>query len=296
MRLLLQDLLGDLPAADFVRDHYLQRPLARAGTGGSLGPLATWEAIDRLVTDPGCDLVLVRDGRPFPGERPKDAAEARRLFAEGYSLALRNPDRVDAGLAQLGRTLSTELQGTVNLHVYATPAGHGSFGWHYDPEEVFIVQTLGTKRYLLRENTQHPSPLADDLAPHTDVTRERTPVVECTLQAGDVLYIPSGWWHQTHAETESLSVSVGLLAPTALDVLDFLRAQLARDPAWRRRLAPVGRAVPGTDAEKLHALKAQLGALGEALSERLGSDALALQFVMASVRRAMASAALRSAR
>ena len=110
---------------------------------------------------PGCDLLVVRDGSVHPGARPASAQEARARFADGWSLALRQPDAHDPALAEVGRTLVAELCGTLNLHVYATPPSRGSFGWHYDPEEVFILQTQGTKRYLLRENTVNPRPLLE---------------------------------------------------------------------------------------------------------------------------------------
>jgi ribosomal protein L16 Arg81 hydroxylase len=49
-------------------------------------------------------------------------------------------------------------------------------------------------------------------------------------------YIPGGYWHSTSAVTQSISLSVGVNAPTALDYFDSIRTQLAQSILWRQRL------------------------------------------------------------
>ena len=291
--MLIDTLLGDLPRTAFLQDHYLQRPVARPSTAAHLRELATWATVERLVENPSCDLLLVRDGTPWSGPRPASAREARALFEQGYSLVLRHADRQDASLAELGRTLSAELQGTVNLQVYCTPAGHGSFGWHCDPEEVFIFQTAGAKRYQLRRNTLNPTPLLETLTDVTNVSRERTPVEECWLQAGDWLYIPGGYWHHVDAPgQESISISVGLMPPTPIDVLDFLRAHLLRSRPWQRRLPPLGHASALPDEEKVALYRALFQELGDGLKRMMEDPRLVLRFMAATASAGLRSSAL----
>lgn len=288
--MLIDTLLGGIPRSVFLREHYFQQPLARPSTAEELRKLATWDTAERLIETPECDLLLVRDGKLWTGPRPASAREARALHAQGYSIVLRHADRHDPGLAELGRALSAELQGTINLQLYCTPAGHGSFGWHCDPEEVFIFQTLGAKRYLLRQNTLNPTPLHETLTDAPDVSRERTPVQECRLNAGDWLYIPGGYWHHVTApEQESISISVGLMPPTRVDVLDFLRAQVLRSRAWQQRLPPLGHASPLSDAEKMALYQGLFQELGGELKRMLEDPRLVLRFMAAS-----ASAGLRT--
>lgn len=279
--LLLQRLLGDLPLEDFFARHWLQAPLLRPGGAASALPLASWEVVRRLVETPACDLLLVRDGALHPGARPASWAEAQAAFSAGYTLALRQADRHDAALADLGRTLVAELHATLNLQLYCTPARHGSFGWHSDPEEVFILQTSGYKTYLLRENTVAPAPLPETLGGPAQLARETSPEQSFTLGPGDLLYIPGGWWHATRAAEDAVSLSVGLMPPTALAVLDFLRAQLVRSPQWRRRLPPLGRASPLGDEEKHAAVRAAVEALATELHGQLGAPALPARFFAA---------------
>jgi 50S ribosomal protein L16 3-hydroxylase len=291
--MLIDTLLGGLPRTTFFQEHYFQQPLARPAMAAHLRELATWATIERLVETPACDLLLVRDGVLWSGPRPTSAREARKLFEDGYSLALRHADRHDAALAELGRTLSAELQGTVNLQVYCTPAGHGSFGWHCDPEEVFIFQTVGAKRYLLRQNTLNPTPLHETLTDETSVERERTPIQECVLQAGDWLYIPGGYWHHVSApEQESISISVGLMPPTPIDILGFLRAHLVRSRTWQRRLPPLGHASPLSDAEKVELYRTLFQELGGELQRMMEDPRMVLRFMAAAASAGLRSSAL----
>jgi hypothetical protein len=61
----------------------------------------------------------------------------------------------------------------------------------------------------------------------------------------------------------NVSLAVGLMCPTALDVLDFLRKRLPGSIRWRQRLPVVTKASPSADAEPVSRhqdLFAELGA------------------------------------
>jgi ribosomal protein L16 Arg81 hydroxylase len=142
---------------------------------------------------------------------PHSQSDALQLVEQGYTLLVRHAERHDPRLAHLAAEFQAAFAAPVNIHMYCTPGGQYGFGWHYDAEEVFILQTRGTKEYFLRRNTMNPNPVPE---PHYDfsaISRERTPVMACTLVAGDWLYIPSGWWHAATAREDSLSISVGVL-------------------------------------------------------------------------------------
>jgi ribosomal protein L16 Arg81 hydroxylase len=59
----------------------------------------------------------------------------------------------------------------------------------------------------------------------------------CRLEAGDWLYIPSGWWHIAHTQAESIHLSIGVLPVVRLKLFEFLTQRLARFPFWCQRLA-----------------------------------------------------------
>ena len=66
---------------------------------------------------------------------------------------IRHAEQVDAGLARLAALFTQDIPGKVHIQLFVTPAGTHGFGWHYDDEDVFIVQTEGSKDYFFRDNT-----------------------------------------------------------------------------------------------------------------------------------------------
>lgn len=294
--MLLEELLNDFPRERFLREHYQKRPYSGRAAAERLLELGSWSTVDELVEGTECDLLLARQGVPYTGERPKTAKEARELFAQGYTLVLRQPDQHHAGLSQLARGFSAELHGRINLHLYCTPAGQHGFGWHCDPEEVFILQTAGRKDYLLRENTLQPVPLPEALPSGALAAQETTPVETRSLSAGDFIYIPAGHWHMAQAPEEALSISIGLMAPTLLDVLDSVRATLASNPVWRRRLPALGHASELDDARKLELLRTLFTELGGELQRALSEPGLPLRFLAQTARFYFRAAGLRGGR
>ncbi|QDE87581.1 cupin [Myxococcus xanthus] len=291
--MLLDELLNGFPRERFLQEHYLRRPFTGASAAERLQRLGTWETIDFLVEETACDVLLARQGVPYPGDRPTTAKAARELFAQGYTLALRQPDLHHPDLAQLARAFSAELHGRINLHIYCTPAGHHGFGWHCDPEEVFILQTAGRKDYLLRENTLHPAPLPESVPSGSLAAQEKTPVETHSLGAGDFIYIPGGHWHMAQASEEALSISIGLMPPTLLDLLDGVRAALASSPVWRRRMPSLGRASTLDDPSKLALLRTLLSELGGELQRQLADPGYPLRFLAQTARFYLRSTGIR---
>jgi 50S ribosomal protein L16 3-hydroxylase len=205
----------DEVSLDTFRTVYLGRhPYVRPDTAAPAVPLLDWRTVERLV-DGGADLLLVRNGRSWSGPLPRTYREARRAFGDGYSIVLRGCERIDPGLQGLADSVAGEFEGQVAVQVFATPAGFRSFGWHYDCEDVFIVQTEGTKEYRLRQNTVNPRPTLESMPRDMQFERETTPVVAATLTPGDWLFVPRGWWHSAGASADSLSLSIGVLGPEA---------------------------------------------------------------------------------
>jgi ribosomal protein L16 Arg81 hydroxylase len=69
--------------------------------------------------------------------------------------------------------------------------------------------------------------------------RELMPLVRVLLRAGDLLYIPCGYWHKAEAQPTgetAISLAVGVMSPSALDVYEFVRSRLAQSLGWRQRL------------------------------------------------------------
>ena len=70
----------------------------------------------------------------------------------------------------------------------------------------------------------------------------------CRLEAGDWLYIPSGWWHIARTQAASVHLSIGIMPVPRLQLFAFLAHFLAPSPFWCKRLPLVHPAEAGTPA------------------------------------------------
>ena len=258
----LQTLLGDVPLQQFVAEHYHRLPYSRSGSARGFSDLGSWETLTSILAKDDADVLVCRRNEQLPIARLTTTDEARRLVDDGFTLLVRNAERHDTRLQELAAAFEADLAGPVNIHMYCTPAEQFGFGWHYDAEEVFIIQTTGRKEYSLRKNTVNPWPVEETLPADMRYEREIMPLMKCDLRAGDWLYIPSGYWHMGQSSETAISLAIGVLPQTGIDVFDFLRAKILDSLFWRQRLPTTGRGSPlDPDALKatLHQLFADFG-------------------------------------
>ncbi len=208
---MLETWLGDVTTSQFLADYVGKRPLARPCTGASATRLVDWAVVGRILEGPRApDVVVARDGRRHPGPEPRTLAEARALFAMGCTTVIRHCERHDPALRDAAREIARELPGNVAIQIHATPREHHGFGWHYDFEDVLIVQTAGQKEYFLRANTVNPRPTRSRMPRDMRFEDETSPLMACWLVPGDFLYIPAGFWHVARCHEDALSLSVGV--------------------------------------------------------------------------------------
>jgi len=275
----LEQLLAGVPVSVFVEQYYLKLPFSRPGGCKHLAGRAGWPLVEALLRAPGADFLAARPDGVWPGTGRPSPEEARALLAGGHTLRFRHAERHDAVLTELAEGFRRAFLGGVDVHVCCTPAGQPGLGWHYDAEDVFVLQTEGSKEWSLRKNTVHPWPLPETIPQDMRLQREIMPVLRCDLHAGDWLYIPAGYWHQSRAGAESVSLAVGVLSATALDVYDFLRARLLDSLQWRQRLPTPGDASPLGEEELLDRYRELFAELGRDLADLLGRERTARDFL-----------------
>ncbi|MGE3776515.1 MAG: cupin domain-containing protein [Pirellulaceae bacterium] len=266
----LDSLFAPFTLAEFLGNYFHCLPYCRSQAALEFQSLGTWTTLDEILKSPGADVLVVRDGSPCPGAAPCDREAAEALTRDGCTVLVRHAEQCHGGLARLAEAFRAAFRAPIDVHVYATPPGRHGFGWHYDAEDVFIIQTSGVKEYGLRKNTVHPWPLVESLPADMGYPREIMPLQRVTLSAGDWLYIPCGYWHKATALTSpetAISLAVGVLSPAAVGVLDFARRYLTSSLIWRQRL-PV--AANGRTEAELDSLYAELfDRLARDLSETL---------------------------
>jgi 50S ribosomal protein L16 3-hydroxylase len=204
-----------LPLDDeFFAGYFTRLPHARPHAAMQAAALLGWETFDRVLAG-GVDVLTVAGGRLVDAPPPRSAAEVRRLLRLGVSTVTRGSERHDPGLQALVRDLGRLLPGEIHVQLYATPAGTHSYGWHYDFEDVFIVQTLGEKSYYFRDNTVARDTRLGETLDFGRIKEESSQLMAATLVAGDFLYLPRRWWHLVKCVRDSLSISIGVMPPEA---------------------------------------------------------------------------------
>ncbi|MEX2286458.1 MAG: cupin domain-containing protein [Planctomycetaceae bacterium] len=258
---MIERLLDPALLPTFINEHYQKLPFALAGGAKDFVPLAGWDTIEAVLSKPNVDWLTVRKGEKVESRAPRSQQDVKRLLNDGVTLVIRHAERHADSLAQLAESFRDDFGGDVDVHIYCTPADGFGFGWHYDAEEVFIIQTAGTKTYSLRKNTVNPWPVAETLPADMHYGAEIMPLLRCRLQAGDWLYIPSGYWHKGDAEHEAVSMAVGVKPLSGVDVFDFLRKEVLESLRWRQRLPILGRAAKYQDLsveDRCHELFSEL--------------------------------------
>jgi ribosomal protein L16 Arg81 hydroxylase len=279
--MILSQLLRDSERHTFMEQHFSRLPYVEFQGCRDLVTLGTWSAVERIIQQPSVDLIVGRGGDRWEGTLPKCLAEAKAALAAGFTLGIRKAQRHDDRLAELASSFHVDFLAPIDIHIYCTPGGASGFGWHYDAEDVFILQTHGTKEWRLRKNTVNPWPLVETLPSDMRYDREIMPLQRATLAAGDWLYIPPGYWHRTEAGDESISLSIGIQSRTGIDVFDFLRPRLLDSLRWRERLPPAGAASRKSQDELVAAYSARFTELGKDFADLLRRPELVREFLAA---------------
>lgn len=207
---MLEEWLNPIEVSSFTRDYLRTQPHASPSTASCAMPIFGWDTLDRLLIRNPPDVLVVARGKLLEVPTPRTLSETLDLLTSGVSLVIRRAERLDPGVAGLAASVTRHIPGEVHVQLIVTPAGTYGFGWHYDDEDVFIVQTEGSKDYFFRDNTverERPSDTAPDF---TQFGNEVSPIGTARLLAGDWLYIPARWWHAAKCIEDSLSISLGI--------------------------------------------------------------------------------------
>jgi 50S ribosomal protein L16 3-hydroxylase len=172
--------------------------------------------------------------------------EALKLYEAGMTLyfdVLRDSGRAWSGAVAEGLGLRPER---LHCSVFASRTG-GGLQNHFDAGEGFNLQIRGRKRWLVRanEHVAHPTinngMAAQNPAELSAYSFDPMPACmpegaeELEMHPGSVLYVPQGYWHETEARDESVSLNICLHHTSWLDdvLLPALRSTLMRHAKWR---------------------------------------------------------------
>jgi 50S ribosomal protein L16 3-hydroxylase len=234
--------------------HYNEgKPLVIHGQGASVSPLQSLPFLQSL------ESLLHSWPRPIeahlPDARDESSAvqtngiDALKLFANGMGLLFGEANLVSPVLADWMLAIRKDLGIALSTYgrclIYATPDGKGTAP-HFDHNINFVLQISGTKVWRLAPNRHVSNPMGrhtmglptdPELATYMDAPLPKMmpdDALTFELLPGSLLFVPRGYWHETEAQGDALSLNFTFTAPTWIDLFTAaLRSRLITAPYWR---------------------------------------------------------------
>lgn len=270
----LADVIAPNETKTFVDTYLGRRWTVLSGASNRYESLVPWPSLNatlrQLRIPEGSRRVrLVKDGTEIPttaylqhnafGESIRAGAFERQL-SEGATLVLNSVDPLFDEVAELVEDTVRTLKMHAWVNLYAGWRTQRGFDLHWDDHDTIILQVHGRKAWKVYGPTCE-YPIKEFDGSHVKPTAP--PVWDGILEAGSLLYMPRGWWHEAVPLDEpTLHITLGLNSLKGADVLGWLGKELLKESVFRQD-APVR----GSLVEQRSYLSALRAALDSALCD-----------------------------
>lgn len=194
------------------------------------------------------ELKLCAAGRTLPeheytvmraGHRVVDLTKVFSLMRSGVSLIIDSLDRIHPAVRAATDDVMRMVGETASCNLFVTFDDTQAFDSHFDEVDTLVVQVLGTKHWQVHgPSEEHPLPEYGDSDP---ARCPQTVVFEKTLEPGDVIHVPRGWWHTVRGGGESsLHLTFAFTRRTGYDWLRWVAFRALHDVDVRESLARAG--------------------------------------------------------
>jgi ribosomal protein L16 Arg81 hydroxylase len=248
----LAELLEPCLANEFLASSWGKSYRHVRGKRGKFARMLPWDILNEILTAHRLDyprLRLMQDGKSLPtssyiryvgagkGKSPIPRllqVELESQLRSGATLVLDAVDELYGPIRKLATGLERVFHERVQVNCYAGWRVSRGFDLHWDDHDVFIVQVAGRKRWDVYGMTT-PYPLKGAGEPIPKPTHD--PIWSETLEDGDVLYIPRGWWHvAVPLDEPTLHLTVGIHNRTGIDLFRWLGDRLRSSETYRKDL------------------------------------------------------------
>lgn len=236
-----------MPAAVFRGEYRYKKPclFKNAVRDLSIG----WNEINELYqrADPTDDLFRLRKGEIVPVseyvERFNDVGRTRYRFnkpavyqyLKNGTTIIYNRINNEPWVDDLAKQIAHFAGGQTIVSGYLAFGSDPSFKSHWDTRDVYAVQLAGKKRWTLSApNFEMPLYMQQGKdMPH--IKPPETVDMEVTLEAGDILYVPRGWWHNpVPLGCETFHLAIGVFPPNGYNYMEWLMKKFPEIPSLRR--------------------------------------------------------------
>lgn len=239
---------------EFRENYFEKQPLLMKG---AIDPqdLLSWKAINEVL--PRCDLLsedaikVMYKGKRVPKkdylEEYNDLGTIRYKFQEEnlYGFLRDGATLVANGIVNEPSIdcFSQEIAQFTGCHIFSSLYiafnTQRSFKSHWDSRDIFAVQMQGKKRWIIHAPTfrnplyMHHSKDMPEYAPNLDDV-----YMDIVLEAGDVLYLPRGWWHDPiPVGEETVHLAVGIFPAYTHNYLTWVSQNMVEKEIARASLS-----------------------------------------------------------
>ena len=186
----LEDLVAPLEEPEFLE--LLRTRTLRFERGPSRnrrGSLLDWQGLRGMIeagTIPGESIRITKKTIPLPSpfyfEDGKVVGERLdRLMSQGASLIVERINRHVPALAALCATIRSRTADKVKVGAIATMGGGGALPFHFDEDDLLILQLEGSKRWRV-SGPPVPYPVAGLNLPPPQTSGKRRPATLCPMR------------------------------------------------------------------------------------------------------------------
>lgn len=216
---------------EFMQEYWQKKPVVIKGAFNNfvdpispeeIAGLALEEVVDSRLVSNLDNNWEVEDG-PLPEERFSQLPETH------WSLLIQAANHWHPESADLIKPFSNLPNWLFDDLMIGFSTPHGGVGPHIDQYDVFIIQGMGKRQWRVG---------AKDDGQYVETTEQGglrqiegfDPIIDETLEAGDLIYIPAGFPHDGKSLEASLSYSVGYRSPKEQELVsNFADFYLAHD-------------------------------------------------------------------
>ncbi|MFW7379068.1 MAG: cupin domain-containing protein [Oligoflexus sp.] len=226
---MLHECQGWMSPAEFLADYWQKKPLIMRGVFPALDQLLSVDELaglsclqgveSRLVWEKGPERAWQVEQGPFAEER------LAKLPKKGWTLLVQRVDRLLAKVAELTENFPFIPNWRIDDIMVSYAVDAASVGPHTDLYDVFLLQGLGSRDWLVGTTPQIEPALIPDL--DLKILAESISGSPVRLMTGDLLYIPPNFAHHGLAVGEAMTFSVGFRAPSFPEILTAYATSVA---------------------------------------------------------------------
>eukprot|EP00592_Proboscia_alata_P016508 CAMPEP_0194395094 /NCGR_PEP_ID=MMETSP0174-20130528/124227_1 /TAXON_ID=216777 /ORGANISM="Proboscia alata, Strain PI-D3" /LENGTH=564 /DNA_ID=CAMNT_0039190981 /DNA_START=69 /DNA_END=1764 /DNA_ORIENTATION=- len=192
--------------------------LERARNRTEVGAIRTVENEAHAPTTQQHAPLLFQNQTPIPDPHTLYGTSLFSAYLDGCSIVLNHADAISAPIAVLCQDLQHSFPHAY-ANVYITPPNLQAVSPHADDRDVLVIQIVGKKRWTVYGGVPIHYPYShEQVGKHglevPEWVLEGPRLVDCVLEAGDVLYMPRGFVHEARAVSDEMSFHVTVALAT----------------------------------------------------------------------------------